>query len=148
MRSRTTNILQGIVLITGLIYSVTGILFYISPLLFGSIFGIQVPEDWFNQIKLDSFMLPLYFITQGFAALLFVTGLSMVLPLFDPFRYRGLIYFTGVIFPVMASIMLTKNGLRYEHWMVIIMGVTFGIIFVITALGLLITKKNAESGEE
>ncbi len=148
MRSRSTNILQAVVLITGILYAAIGVVFYVSPIFFGSLFGVAVPEDWMNQVKLDNFMLPLYFIAQGFAALVFTTGISMVLPLFDPLKYRGLIYYTGVIFPLMCAGVLVRNGLSYRHGMVITLGAVFMAVLVITLLGLIITRKQSQSGIE
>jgi len=148
MRSKSTNILQAIVLLTGILYAAVGIIFYVSPMFFGSLFGVNVTEDWMNQVKLDNFMLPLYCIAQGFAALVFATGISMVLPLFDPLKYRGLIYYTGIIFPLMCGGMLLRNGISYRHSMVIMLGAVFTLVLGITLFGLIITRKQAQSGIE
>jgi len=72
----------------------------------------------------------------------------MVLPLFDPLRYRGLVYFTGILFPLMASWVLVKNGLAFQHTLVVALGVMFLAVFVVTAAALAITRKSARSGEE
>ena len=148
MRTKTTNILQMIILITGLIYIATGLTFFISPLLFGKIFSINITQDWFNGIKFESFVAPLFFMARGFAAMLFSVGLAMVLPLFDPLKYRGLIYYTGIVFPLISSSMLLKNGIELEHWILIIYGIIFLLIFICTMIGLIITKDNAKVGIE
>jgi hypothetical protein len=148
MRSRETNILQAVVLGTGIVYIVTGILFYLSPLTFAGIFGITAAEDWFNQIRYDAVISAIYFLGRGFAALLFSSGLSMILPLFDPFRYRGLVYFTGILFPLMAAVMLFVSGARYQHAILTIMGIVFALVFALTIFGVAITSKKARAGDE
>ncbi|MDY6935901.1 MAG: hypothetical protein SVZ03_16990 [Spirochaetota bacterium] len=145
MRSKATNILQVIVLITGIIYILIGIVFFISPLLFGRIFAINITEDWFNGIKYDTFVAPLYFMARGFAAMLFSIGLSMILPLFDPLRYRGLIYYTSIVFPILSSCLLLINGIRFSHGVVTLFGIIFLIILIFTIIGLVITNKSAKS---
>ncbi len=148
MRSRATNILQAVVLITGILYIVLGAVCYISPLFLGSLFGAPLAEDWFAQIRYDAVFAPIYFIAQAFSALLFTTGVSLVMPLFDPLRYRGLVYYTGVIFPLVGAIGLLRNGILYNHSMVTIMGVVFTVVFCITSAGLMITRNQAKTGEE
>ncbi|HSV95580.1 MAG TPA: hypothetical protein VLM75_01460 [Spirochaetota bacterium] len=148
MRSKLTNILQVVILVSGVLYITAGIAFYLSPLFLGSLLGLPLAEDWFNQIKYDAFVAPLYFVTRGFAAMVFAAGASMVLPLFDPLRYRGLVYFTGILFPLMASWVLIKNGLEYQHPLAVALGVMFSVVLVVTAAALAITRKFARSGEE
>lgn len=148
MRSKVTNFLQVIILITGIFYILTGLIFFISPLYFGKIFGINITEDWFIGIKYDTFVAPLYYMSRGFATMVFSIGLSMVLPLFDPLKYRGLIYYTGIVFPLLSSILLLKNGIQLDHFVLTLFGVILLIIFVITAVGLFITKANAKAGIE
>jgi len=96
MRSKNTNVLQAVVLVAGILYMVAGLLFFISPTTFAGMFGIPIQDDWFHQIKSDSFLAPLFFLARSFSAMLLCAGASMVLPLFDPLRYRGLMYYTGV----------------------------------------------------
>lgn len=148
MRSKLTNILQVVILVSGVLYIAVGILFYMSPLLVGTLFGLPLAEDWFNQIKYDAFVAPLYFVTRGFAAMVFSVGAAMVLPLFDPLRYRGLLYFTGVLFPVMASWVLIRNGISFQHTLAVTLGIMFLAVFLVTAAALAITRKAARSGEE
>lgn len=145
MRSKETNILQGVVLLTGIIYIVTGIVFFISPLIFGKIFAINITEDWFNGIKNDTFVAPLYFLSRGFAAMLFSVGLSMILPLFDPLKYRGLIYYTCIIFPIMVSPLLIINGYSLNHNVLVYFGITFAIILSASTIGLIITRKDLKA---
>ncbi len=148
MRSKLTNILQVVVLVSGVLYITVGIMFYLSPLFVGSVYGLALAEDWFNQIKYDAFVAPLYFVARSFAAMVFSAGAAMVLPLFDPLRYRGLVYFTGVLFPAMASWVLIKNGLAFQHSLAVALGVMFLAVLVVTATALAITRKSARSGEE
>ncbi|MDY6967796.1 MAG: hypothetical protein SVR08_03945 [Spirochaetota bacterium] len=148
MRSKATNILQLIIIITGVFYIITGIFFFISPLVFGRFFSINITDDWFESIKYEAFIAPLFFLSRGFASILFSVGLSMILPLFDPLRYRGLIYFTGIVFPVMSSYLLLTNGIILGHFVLTLFGLFYLFILVITVIGLMITRKDAKEGIE
>jgi hypothetical protein len=148
MRSRYTNFLQVIVLLSGIIYVAIGVVFYVSPIAFGWIFSVDINEDWLNEISRDTFISSLYYLSRGFSALLFSVGLSMVLPLFEPLRYRGLIYYTGVIFPIMSSLLLLKNGISHDHTVITVIGLLFAIILVLTVIGLFITNRDAKEGKE
>ena len=148
MRSKATNILQLIIIITGVFYIITGIFFFISPLVFGRFFSINITDDWFESIKYEAFIAPLFFLSRGFASVLFSVGLSMILPLFDPLRYRGLIYFTGIVFPVMSSYLLLTNGIILGHFVLTLFGLFYLFILVITVIGLMITRKDAKEGIE
>lgn len=143
MRSKKTNFLQAVVMITGILYVLFGLVFYVSPFFFSNVFGVAVPEDWFTQIKYDAVVAPLYFIARGLSALLCAIGAAMVLPLFDPIRYRGLIYFTGIIFPAMSAFLLLRNGFLYKHAILIMLGCMFGALLAATAAGLMLTKNEA-----
>lgn len=148
MRSRYTNFLQVVVLLCGIIYIAIGVVFYVSPISFGWIFSVDINEDWLREISRDTFLSSLYYLSRGFSALLFSVGLSMVLPLFEPLRYRGLIYFTGVIFPIMSSLLLMKNGISHDHTIITVIGLIFAVILVLTIVGLVITNKDAKAGKE
>jgi hypothetical protein len=148
MRSRLTNILQVIVLLTGLIYILIGAFFFYSPIRFFEIFSIEVPDDWFKSIEYDTFIAPLYIIVKGFSAMIFTSGISMILPLYDPLKYRGLIYFMGIIFPLISSIFFLNNGINLDHWILIFFGIVFFIILLATICGLLITYKESKAGIE
>jgi hypothetical protein len=148
MRSKNTNVLQAVVLVAGILYLVAGLLFYFSPTMFAGMFGIRIQDDWFHQIKSDSFLAPLFFLARAFSAMLFCAGASMVLPLFDPLRYRGLMYYTGVLYPLMSGVLLLVNGIGHEHLVLMVFG---GIMMVVASgfiFGLAITRKQAQSGEE
>lgn len=132
MRTIRTNILQVIIIIIGLLYIITGAVFYYSPVKFMEIFSIEVNEDWFKGIQYDTFIAPLYYLARGFAAMIITAGLSMILPLYDPLRYRGLIYYLGIVFPVLSSIMLLYSGIKSDHWIITLFGVIFGGTLVIT----------------
>ncbi len=148
MRTGYTNFLQVVVLLTGIIYIAIGVVFYISPFAFSWIFSIDMNRDWLKEITRDTFISLLYYLSRGFSALLFSVGLSMILPLFEPLRYRGLIYFTGVIFPVMSSFILLMNGLSHGESAITLMGLLFAVIWVLTVIALFITKKDAKAGRE
>ena len=148
MRSKATNILQFGVLLTGILYIIIGILYGFSPILFANIFGIEVNPDWYNLIKYDTFTSPLYHFSRVFAFILAVTGLSMILPLFDPLKYRGMIYYNGILFPLVSAPVLLVNGLTYDHRIMTICGVLFLVLFLFVGFGLMITKKQAKMGQE
>jgi len=143
-----TNMLQLVVLIEGVLYFLIGGVIFISPMLLGRVFGVPIAEDWFQLVKFDTFVAPLYIIARGFGAMVATVGAAMVLPLFDPLRYRGLIYYTGVIFPLLCSGLFLYNGIKYGHAMVIVPGALLALAFILTAVGLGLTKKQAGSGEE
>ncbi len=168
MRSKLTNILQIIVLFIGIIYIVAGLFFYVSPLTVIEIFAQNVSENWIDLVKDHELVGPLYFVFRAVSALLFTSGIAMVMPLFDPLKYRGLIYYNGVIFPALASFMLIKNGLfmsarhkqamviasdpvlmkQQGHLLVIILGIIFSIIAIVTVAGLFLTREQAKDGME
>ena len=171
MRSKATNILQGGVLITGIIYILIGLSFFISPLAVLKFFVENVSENWLDLVRDSELVAPLYNITKAFAAILFTSGIAMVLPLFDPLKYRGLIYYNGLIFPFMASVIFISNGLvkmitskkdvpvssdrsAFDvvgpdvHIIIVVMGILFTLIFLTNLVGVILTKKQAHDGME
>jgi hypothetical protein len=109
---------------------------------------MEITEDWFKGIMLDPFITTLFFLARGFAAMIFSIGAAMVLPLFDPLKYRGLIYFTGIIFPLMSSSILIYNGINFDYSVITLSGLPFLLIFTLTTAGLVITNKDAKAGVE
>ena len=193
MRSKSTNVLQGTVLLAGIVYVAIGLFFFISPykafkIFSGSLKGrdtavvedfdgektkkFQVEEiteeDWLKQIINDEIIAPLYYLFRVFSALLFVCGLAMIMPLFDPLRYRGLIYYNGLIFPFLSVISILlfiqsqkainvkiaadlqiKNAARQDTQLaMVVMAVVFTVIFIMTAVCIIITRKQAHDGRE
>ncbi len=148
MRSKATNILQLGVLLTGIIYIGIGLLYGFSPILFANIFGIEVNPDWYNLIKYDTFTSPLYHFSRVFALMMAVTGLSMILPLFDPLKYRGMIYYNSILFPLVSAPVLLVNGLTYDHIILTICGVLLLVLFIFVGFGLMITRRQAKLGQE
>lgn len=171
MRSRTTNILQVIILVNGVIFIIIGLFFYFSPLTVLKLFAENVSDNWLDLVRDNELVAPLYNISSGLAALLFTSGFAMVLPLFDPLRYRGLIYFNGIIFPFFASLLFLKNGIPFVfmseqpgeevhgslvelirahggHLIVVILGIIFAFVFFTTLAGIIMTKKQADQGIE
>lgn len=157
MRSRATNILQVVVLITGVVYIVLGVVFYWSPLHIIRIFAVNVSESWLELVRDNELIAPLYQILRAYAALVLTSGVAMIMPLFDPLRYRGLIYYNGLFFPALASLILGRHSLYYlihsnasheSHSLVFIMAGIFLVVALLNVLVLIYTKKSADRGEE
>lgn len=148
MRNKLTNVLQIAVLITGLFYVTVGIFYYISPASFGKIVGLKIHSDWIAHINIDEFNFMLFIFSRGLSLLLFSTGLSMVLPLFDPLKYRGLIYVTCVIFPGIVSGHFLYYGIMNKYNSIKILGAIFLFIFVYSLITLVLTQRNANKGIE
>jgi hypothetical protein len=198
MRSKATNVLQAVVILTGIVYIAIGLFFFISPYRAFKLFSViseekstaavhdfesrgtknmivgkVTGEDWLNQINGDDIMSPLYYIFRIFSMLLVINGLAMIMPLFDPLRYRGLVYYNGLVFPFMAALLLfifihvqrttgmkiaadlnLESGAREvlarqeAPEILVILAVVFLVIIVLTAAGLLITKKQTKDGRE
>lgn len=163
MRTRKTNALQVAVLLAGIVYIVLGLAFFYSPLLVFKLGGIKVTDTWYELTKDNELISPMYHILRAYAAIVFTAGMTMVMPLFDPLKYRLLIYFNGVVFPFMASLMLVKTGFslgfrvsegrqifqwNYIHKSMIMVGLVFGFICISCLITLLITRKDAKEGKE
>jgi hypothetical protein len=193
MRSKSTNVLQGIVLLTGIIYIIVGFSFYASPYRVLRLFSVSSEvktevaagdsdegsvksddtaelssEDWLKQIVNDEIISPLYYMFRIFAALLLVSGIAMVMPLFDPLRYRGLVYYNGLIYPFISALSIflfthSQKSINTEiaseagkgdvawqvgHLIMTSLGILFTVLFVLTAIGLIITRKQAKEGRE
>lgn len=148
MRSKATNILQIGVLLSGVVYIVIGGVYVFSPIVFASIFGIDVQPDWYNLIKYDTFTAPIFHFSRVFAVMMVIAGISMILPLFDPLKYRGLIYYNSIMFPLLSVPILLINGFVYEHFVMIMCGFLFLAVFLISGFGLIITGKQTKMGRE
>jgi len=192
MRSKTTNVLQGVVLLTGIVYIVIGLFFYASPYSVFKIFatspdskivaayesegasskdaesGDFSEDDWLKQIINDEIISPLYYIFRIFAVLLMICGIAMVMPLFDPLRYRGLVYYNGLIFPFISSLSLfifirSQKSINIEiaadrgkdaaiwqegHMIMTSLAIVFFLICILTAVSLIITRRQAKEGRE
>lgn len=175
MRSRLTNTLQIIVLFDGLVFVVIGVAFYISPMDVIMVFSKAVSDNWNKEIydswleliTVHDLVVPLYYFTKGCAALMVTSGISMVLPLFDPLKYRGLIYYNGVIFPLMAAVLFLKNGIPYfllrnlsqeeaaklssspgGLLLLFVLGIAFAVVFIVSCAGLIITAHQTREGKE
>lgn len=141
MRSRKTNFLQAVVLFSGVVYLLTGTLFAVSPHFFGKVFLLEINEDWFMEIPKDAFMFASITLARAFAGLMFTTGLAMILPLFDPVKYRGLIYFTNVIFPFISAFLLIKSLFINPLPVLILYSILSTLIGICALFGLMITKE-------
>jgi uncharacterized membrane protein len=160
LRSAKTNAFQIAVLISGVMYILIGLAFIISPLTIFQFFADNVSENWIDLVRDHELVAPLYFTVRAFGVLLFSSGFLMIMPLFDPLKYRGIAYLNGVIFPFIASIILLKNGLfigvrrdesihgDYIHIPIVIFGVILIVIFVLVLSTLLMTRKDAKEGKE
>jgi len=160
LRSAKTNAFQVAVLISGIMYIIIGIAFILSPITIFQFFADNVSENWFDLVRDHELVAPLYFTVRAFGVLLLSSGILMIMPLFDPLKYRGIAYLNGVFFPLVSSIILLKNGLfigvkkddaiqgDYMHIPIVIFGVILIVIFVIVLTTLLITRKDAKEGKE
>lgn len=148
MRNRRTNFLQIIVLITGLVYIFIGMFYFISPATFAKILQLRVNQDWLNNVHLDEFLFMIYTFSRIVAVILLTSGLGMILPLFDPLKYRGLIYCNGVIFQLISASYLLFAGITRDYQTILAVGILLALLFIMTIIGLLITKSDANSGIE
>ncbi len=160
MRSAKTNAFQAAVLISGVMYIIIGVAFIFSPLTIFQFFAENVSENWIDLVRDHELVAPMYFTVRAFGVLLLTSGFLMIMPLFDPLKYRGIAYFNGVLFPFISAIILLKNGLfigvkrddsiqsNYIHIPIVILGIILSVIFLIVLLTLLLTRKDAKEGRE
>ena len=160
MRSAKTNAFQVAVLISGILYIFIGIAFMISPITIFQFFAANVSENWIDLVRDHELVAPLYFTVKSFGVLLLSSGFLMIMPLFDPLKYRGIAYVNGVFFPFVSAIILLKNGLfigvkkddaiqgDYMHVPIVILGIILSVIFFITFITLLLTRKDAKEKRE
>jgi len=165
----------------GAIFILLGIAFSTSPITAFKIFNENVSAKWnksandnefvsddvfrdFNYdnnelIRDDEFVAPLYLIVRAFGILLVFTGFLMILPIFDPLKYRIIAYTNGVFFPFISSIIFLKNGLfigvrkenangDYIHLLIVILGVIFLVLSVMVFSALMVTRRDALEGKE
>jgi hypothetical protein len=147
MRSRSTNVLQMIVMITGLVYIAFGALFFISPVTVGKIFAVYLNTEW-GVNNYDAFIVLIYLVARGFSPLIIISGLSLVMPLYDPLKYRLMIYLFGAVFPVISGTYLIITGFLDKFITAYILGGGFLILFVLNLSALFLTKENARKGIE
>jgi len=160
LRSVKTNTFQMAVLISGIIYIILGLALVLSPIMVFQLFADNVSENWFDLVRDHELVAPLYFTVKSFGVLLLSSGVLMIMPLFDPLKYRGIAYMNGVFFPLLSSIILLKNGLfigvkkdvsmqgDYMHLPIVIFGSILSAVCIIVLLTLLITRKDAKEGKE
>ncbi len=146
MRSKKTNILQVIILITGFFYLILGFLLLFMPNFFAKIFSAEIVFRWSQQL-IDQFKL-FYIVLHGLGILLVTSGLSVILPLFDPLKYRGLIYIYGLIFPFLFSMFLIISSYLNDLKLAFSCSIVFFVIFILNFFGIGITKKEASQGRE
>lgn len=158
VRSGKTNALQVSVLLAGVSYILIGASFFYSPMDVFKFFIKNVSEIWAGEVRTNELIAPMYHILRAFSAMLFTSGILMIMPLFDPLKYRLMIWINGVFFPFLAAMMLIKtgltlvsrseNGVTYYHKSMLIFGFVFTFIFFICLITLLITGKDAKAGKE
>lgn len=158
MRSLKTNTLQVSVLIAGAVYILTGAAFFYSPMDVFKLFVNNVSENWTDVVRTNELIAPMYHILRAFSAMLFTSGILMIMPLFDPLKYRLMIWINGVLFPFLSALMLIKtgfalvsrseNGVTYYHKSMLIFGFIFTFVFVMCLVTLFITGKDAKAGKE
>jgi hypothetical protein len=147
MRSRSTNVLQIVVMLTGLVYIAFGSLLFISPVTVGRIFAVYLNSEW-GINNYDAFIVLIYLIVRGCSPLMIICGLSLVMPLYDPLKYRLMIYLYGAVFPFISGTFLIITGLIDKFVSAYILGGGFLILFVINLSALFLTKENARKGIE
>ena len=191
MRTRMTNMLQVVVMLAGVVYLAMGLAFLISPYRTLKVFtfhggpsGSASPnsyaggdsrsieatdlstDEWLKQIVNDEIISPLYYLFRVFALLMAVCGLSLIMPLFDPLRYRGLIYSVCLIFPLIATIssvvfIVGQESMRTElslshgqshiwggHPVMTVVTAVFALISLCSAVALMLTRKQSREGKE
>ena len=148
MRTKTTNFLQITVLLTALLYIAAGMIFFISPFVFGKLLAVPTSDEWLRQISADGFLVMIYLVARGLAALLVLSGISLVMPIFDPLKYRLLIHLFCVIFPLVSGGFLLFSGFYDGYMTARIIGGIFGLIFLLNFISLHLTRKNAKQGIE
>ena len=145
-------------LLTGVIYILIGVAFFYSPMEVFKLFIKNVSETWIDVVRTNEFIAPMYHILRAFSAMLVTSGITMIMPLFDPLKYRLMIYINGVLFPLLSSLMLVKtglslvsrseNGVTYYHKSMLILGFVFAFIFLSCLITLFITGRDAKAGKE
>jgi hypothetical protein len=148
MRTKKTNLLQIVVIITALSYIIIGASFFITPYYFGKVFTMQINEDWLNQIRLDAFLVMINMIARVLSFLLVVVGISMIMPIFDPLKYRLMIYMYGVIFPFAAMVFYLYNGIVDGIISARLFGSFYAVVFAFHTIALFLTKEDAKKGIE
>ncbi|MBN2435263.1 MAG: hypothetical protein JXK07_08370 [Spirochaetes bacterium] len=141
MRNGLTNLLQVVVLLTGIVYIIVGGLYIIKPELFCSIFQIPLNTEWSNQIRIDDYLMLLYLLSKSFAIVITFIGASMVMPLYDPERYRELIYFNGVFLPVILLGYMLKQFFSSDYNATIFISLVFLVVAILNMTCLYLTKK-------
>ena len=164
MRSKKTNALQASVLIAGIVYIIIGVAFFFTPMTILQLFAENVSENWIDLVRDHELVAPLFYMVIAYSVLLVTSGFIMIMPLFDPLKYRGIVYFNGVFFPLISSIILIKNGMftkgrgnelqesllqsDYTHKLIVILGLIFFAVFLTCLVTLVLTGKDAKEGKE
>ncbi|HEY1405618.1 MAG TPA: hypothetical protein VF857_03325 [Spirochaetota bacterium] len=104
-------------------------------------------EEWQSQVRLDFFLVMIHMLARVLSALLFLVGVSLIMPLFDPLKYRLMIYLYGAIFPLIAAVYYLYNGFS-EHISARIGGFFFLTICIFHSIALFLTKDDARKGIE
>jgi len=166
LRSKKTNALQMAVLISGFLFIIIGIAFLFFPLSVLQFFAENVSENWLDLVRDNELVAPLFFMVKAYSVLLITSGFLMVMPLFDPLKYRGIVYFNGLFFPAISSFILIKNSFikssnlplgdtlpqngseYFTHKVMLTCGAVFAFIALICAATLILTSKEAREGKE
>jgi hypothetical protein len=158
LRSVKTNALQISVLVAGAIYIIIGVAFFYSPMGVFKIFVKNVSEIWAGEVRTNELIAPMYHILRAFSAMLLTSGLMMIMPLFDPLKYRLMIWINGVLFPFLSALMLIKtgftlvsrseHGVNYYHKSMLVFGFIFTFVLFTCLITLIITGRDAKAGKE
>jgi hypothetical protein len=97
------------------------------------------------EIPKDPFMFTSITLARSLSVLLFTIGLAMILPLFDPVRYRGLIYFTNVLFPMLSAFLFIKSAFVHALPVIVLYSILFLLIGLCAFIALMLTKDIAKT---
>ena len=139
MRTKRTNYLQVVVMLSGILYMAAGAIFFISPSFFAKFLPVPVNDEWATQARLDEFLMMLFMYCHVLSVLLFFCGMSLIMPLFDPLKYRSLIYLFCIFAPFIATLYSIVGFLADNIKSALAFAIFFFFIFVINLSAIIIT---------
>jgi hypothetical protein len=149
-------------MIAGIMYIIIGLFFYFSPITVMKLFAVNVSENWLDLVRDNELVAPIYYTLRALAALLITAGVANIMPLFEPERYRGLIYYNNLIFPALALVIFFRYTLGVVfaspqpgaeqvglsavmsgvsgHLVITVLMMIFLVIFILSLVGIYITR--------